>query len=133
MPGSGKTFHGKRLAKALDYDFIDTDVLIFGDINQIINERGERYFRRLEHNVLKSLKPMRSVISTGGGAVLLAENRLILKKLGTVIYLQATAAKLLTNLQTPRPLLKRNINSIRQMLSFRHKLYVACADYVIKT
>ena len=51
MMGSGKSSVGKLLAKKINYNFIDTDLLIEKEenksINQIFAENGEEYFRCL--------------------------------------------------------------------------------------
>ena len=75
MMGTGKTTVGQRLAKELGYRFFDTDVLIERvaqkSINELFAEEGETFFRDLESRVLGEVSACtRSVIATGGGAVL---------------------------------------------------------------
>jgi shikimate kinase len=73
--GSGKSSIGRLAAKALGYQFVDTDQLIVErsgrQISEIFAEDGEEAFRELETAVIRSLVHLnRSVISTGGGAVI---------------------------------------------------------------
>ena len=82
--GVGKTSVGKKLAKKLEVDFIDTDCEIEKYANRTIPDifeiYGETYFRGLETKVLKDLIQKDDiVISTGGGIITSKENREILK------------------------------------------------------
>jgi shikimate kinase len=78
--GSGKTAVGKQLARLLDLTFYDSDVEIERrtgvDIPYIFEKEGETGFREREREVIDSLTQLHDVIiATGGGAVLLPENR----------------------------------------------------------
>ncbi len=89
---SGKTAVGRRLARRLGYDFIDTDQIIEEKIGMPIAEffsrHGEIEFRRVEHEVVTTLAPARaSVIATGGGTFVQAANREPLRRLGPVVCL----------------------------------------------
>ena len=57
MPGSGKSTWGKKLAKAMQYTFVDLDKLIEEfeklSIEEVFNIKGEEYFRELEHVFLQ--------------------------------------------------------------------------------
>jgi shikimate kinase len=82
--GSGKTTVGKKLADRLWQTFVDTDELIVKMANKTIKDifeaDGEQRFRDLESEaVQQACKLDDHVISLGGGAVLRAENRGLLK------------------------------------------------------
>ncbi|MBQ6909301.1 MAG: 3-dehydroquinate synthase, partial [Synergistaceae bacterium] len=57
MPGSGKSTVGLELAKLSGLNLIDTDEEIIKtsglSIPEIFNNFGEKYFRGLEHEVIK--------------------------------------------------------------------------------
>ena len=84
MMGSGKTTIGKKLAKILNLDFIDTDKIIEKDckikINKIFEKFGESFFRKKEEKVVLKLlsKKKSSVMALGGGAFL---NKKVQKKI----------------------------------------------------
>jgi shikimate kinase len=83
LPGSGKSYIGKLLAKKMKYRFIDTDSEISKQekmsIKDIFLTYGEEYFRRKEEELIKKLAlKQRIVISTGGGMI---ENPVIMKYL----------------------------------------------------
>jgi shikimate kinase len=88
----GKTAVGRRLARRLGYDFLDTDQLIEQHagmtIAQVFERLGEAEFRERERRTIAELalaKP--TVIATGGGTFVDEENRRRLKQLGVVVCL----------------------------------------------
>lgn len=88
----GKTAVGRRLAKRLGYEFIDTDQLIEQQagmsIAQMFERLGEAGFRESERRVIADLAPAKpTVIATGGGTFVDEENRRRLKQLGVVVCL----------------------------------------------
>ncbi|AYG04945.1 shikimate kinase [Gryllotalpicola protaetiae] len=72
-PAAGKSKVGKKLARLLDKDFVDTDAIVVrdhGPITEIFAEHGEPYFRRLERAAVIEALAQDAIISFGGGAVL---------------------------------------------------------------
>jgi len=139
--GSGKTEVGRRLAERLGYRFVDTDSIIEDktgkSINEIFNEEGEPYFRKLEKEVIRDLRCVQQyVISTGGGLGANRENLQILKSVGLVIWLKVSPHKVLERVgtQTHRPLLnvKDQRAAIEELLSLREPIYKE-ADLIIDT
>jgi shikimate kinase len=111
LPGSGKSTIGRRLAKALSLPLLDTDAAIEQTtgrtIADIFGTDGEREFRRIEEDVIRSaLQSHDGVLSLGGGAVTTAGVRDALAG-HTVIYLEIGAAEGVrrTGGSTVRPLL----------------------------
>lgn len=130
MPGSGKTVIGKKIAEKLDMRFLDTDALIeekAGNkkVMDIIKNDGQKVFRALEKNQIKSLKFTKgAIISTGGGSVEDEENRKILRKNSIVFYIERDISKLETK---NRPL-STNLNEI---FDKRDKLYRLVSDEIV--
>ena len=112
LPGSGKSTLGKRLAKELGYEYVDTDNLIEKEammfIDEIFSSYGEDYFRGLEKYILEKLKTRDNlVISTGGGIIKNKDNKSLMN--GKVIYLDVPLDILderLSKSRTIRPLLE---------------------------
>ena len=92
MPGAGKSTLGVVLAKIMNYRFLDTDLTIqetFGaTLQELIDQRGPLGFIELENQVLKSVNPQRTIISTGGSAVYSDEAMEHLRSIGRVVYLK---------------------------------------------
>ena len=67
MPSSGKSTVGVILAKTLGKAFIDTDLLIQQregkTLQEIINEKGNDYFHRVEEAVLLGVEAENTVIA----------------------------------------------------------------------
>jgi len=92
MPGCGKSTVGVVLAKALGYNFLDSDLAIQAregkKLHEIIEERGQEGFRQVENEVNASLDCFKTVIATGGSVIYGPEAMAHLRKIGTVIYLK---------------------------------------------
>lgn len=72
-PAAGKTRIGKRVARILGADFVDTDkrfVALHGVIADHFSTHGERSFRELERAIVADALGEPAVVSLGGGAVL---------------------------------------------------------------
>ena len=141
--GYGKSTVGKKAAKALEYNFLDTDALIEETekmtISRLFEEKGEAYFREQETKTIRRLlkEPKGNIIATGGGLPMTTGNAELLKELGTVIYLKADTETLVKRLRgdTTRPLLKEGDlrTKIDTMLSVRGPVYEAAADRILVT
>jgi shikimate kinase len=140
--GAGKTTVGKLIAKHLNKNFYDTDHEIERrtgvNIPLIFELEGEAGFRRRESAVIAELTHADNIVlATGGGAVLLAENRMNLKANGTVVYLRANVNELWfrTRNDKNRPLLQtENPREILQKLyEERDPLYQEVASIIVDT
>ncbi|HEY8332170.1 MAG TPA: shikimate kinase AroK [Tardiphaga sp.] len=140
--GAGKTTVGRRLAQSLGLEFFDSDEEIerrTGTTIPIIFEiEGEAGFRKREHQVLSDLTALSGIVlATGGGAVLLPQNRELLRSRGTVVYLRTSVAEQLrrTRSSTQRPLLQADDpeQRLRDLAEMREPLYEAVADIVVES
>ncbi|MDC1447427.1 shikimate kinase [Candidatus Thioglobus sp.] len=141
--GSGKTTIGRRLSENLSLDFFDSDHEIINttgvSIDHIFDVEGEKGFRARESDVIKKLCGTPNiVIATGGGAVLLKENRELIKKAGSVVYLSSSVDQILrrTAKSKTRPLLEKSNNrrkTIIDILEVRDSLYKEVASQIINT
>ena len=99
--GAGKTSVGRRIARRLGWRHVDADKRIERttgrSIPDIFADDGEAGFRAIEHDVLETLLrvPGRTVVSTGGGAVLSPANCALMRERGTVVWLRARPETLL--------------------------------------
>ena len=140
MPGSGKTTVGQELATRADIPFFDSDALLAEALNDsianIIETKGEQYFRHKEALVMQRLlRPFYGVLSTGGGAVMDQNIRPLFKSHG-VVYLRATPETLATRLEQAemRPLLKGAgtlQEKLEDTLKLRQPVYEMLADSII--
>ncbi len=140
--GAGKTTIGRLLAKSLGVGFVDSDkqieVRTGVSIPMIFEYEGEAGFRKREAEVLAELAEMDGVVmATGGGSILLPENRDLIRRHGFVVYLHCPVDKQMerTHKDSNRPLL--NTDNPRQKLQdlfgIREPIYRSLADLVIDT
>ena len=142
MMGAGKTTLGRALAQRLQLDFEDTDRVLIErtgvSVGTIFEIEGEAGFRRRESALLAELAQRRDcVISTGGGVVLEAQNRELMRASGTVVYLYARVEKLWERLRhdSARPLLATADPraTLSELLAARDALYRHAAHIVVET
>jgi shikimate kinase len=140
--GSGKTAVGRQLAKLLHLEFHDSDVEVERrtgvDIPYIFEREGEAGFREREREVIDSLTQLQDVIvATGGGAVLLPENREHLSARGRVVYLKTGIQQQLerTRHGRQRPLLYTDDPELRlrELMAHREPLYESIAEMTVTT
>ena len=141
--GCGKSTIGKKLSYAVRKPYVDTDKLIETKEKKtsstIFSEQGEEAFREMETACIKSLfeQKQEHVIAVGGGLPLKPENRELLKKLGTVVYLRTSVEELTKRLagDTTRPLLAGgNIREkITHLMDMRLSDYLDAAEVIIDT
>lgn len=142
LMGAGKTTVGRMLAKRLGKLFIDSDQEIEKrcgvKIPTIFEMEGEEGFRRREAKVIDDLTQEKNIIlATGGGSILLPENREHLKSRGRVIYLRANPNELWirTRHDKSRPLLNtpNPQKTLENLFLIRDPLYTSIADHIIDT
>ncbi len=137
MPGAGKSTVGVVLAKALGMRFVDTDLLIQEKagrmLQEILNEDGSDSFRRLEEEVILSLRTRRAVIATGGSVVYSKKAMAHLGAGGVIVYLEIPYAEMEARLKniTTRGIVLLPGQSLREMYDERIPLYERYADITI--
>ena len=140
--GSGKTSVGVKLSYRLKLTVEDTDKLVERrenkKISDIFAQEGEAYFRRKETELLNELSEKKQgarIYSVGGGTPVEPENRSLLKRLGTVIWLRVRPETVYERLRydTTRPLLQCEdpLSRICELMDARRAAYEACADIVV--
>jgi shikimate kinase len=141
--GCGKTTLGRKLARSLDYAFIDADDAIEKaeglTIPEIFAQKGEAYFRELEHAFIAGLQQQsNAIVSTGGGMPCFGNNMELLNAAGITIYLQRPVLELahrLTHARKQRPLIagknhEELVHFISELLPIREQYYLQ-ATYIL--
>ncbi len=135
--GAGKSTVGRHLADFLRMPFVDLDHEIEertgAAIPLIFELEQEAGFRRRESMLLAELTGRRGVVlATGGGAVLDADNRRLLRERGYVIWLDASVDAQLARLARDRrrPLLQApdRRERLENLAAQRNALYAETAD-----
>ncbi len=133
MPGSGKTTIGKIISRTLSKDFVDTDDLIVESqekaIPEIFSEVGEKGFRKIEKDqIFAAATRNKSIIATGGGAILDKDNTEILKENGRIYFIDRPLELLVGTDDRP---LSGDADALRARYNERYSIYLECADVVI--
>jgi shikimate kinase len=141
LPGSGKSTIGRRLAKALGVEMLDTDAAIEQQTGRTVADifatGGEQEFRRIEEAVVRAaLAEHDGILSLGGGAVTTPGVREALAG-HTVVFLEITAAEGVrrTGSNTARPLLAGpdRAAKFQALMSQRVPLYRRVATIRVNT
>lgn len=140
--GAGKSTIGRLLARELGLEFKDSDRVIEertgASIPLIFEVEGEQGFRDREQQAIAELMQGKGlVLATGGGAILRAVNRELLKAGSTIIYLHTSVDHQLerTARDRNRPLLQTDNprQVLEDLFAIRDPLYRSIADVVIET
>ena len=139
-PGAGKSTIGRRLARALNCDLVDSDELIEvrydKPCGKVFSELGEPAFREVEAEVVREALTTKGVVSLGGGAVLTESTRTLLDNLN-VVFLDVTPEEGVARTlgDSNRPVLDAAdpLAHYAQLLDTRRPLYAEVADLKVRT
>ncbi len=137
MPAVGKSTLGVILAKALGFDFVDTDLLIQKSqgkrLQNIIDNDGIDRFLQIEEKVLCDLDLTGCIIATGGSVVYSEKAMEHLKQMGYIVYLSATCEEIEKRLKniTTRGIVMGKGSTLKEVYDKRVPLYENYADTVI--
>lgn len=137
LPGSGKSFLGKKFAEEAKIPFIDLDTIIEQEtgvgIAKIFSEKGEEYFRNLEAVALRQQsKAPHFVMACGGGTPCFHDNMKFINETGNSIFLNTPVTEIVKRLNAVdkqiRPLLadteNENLESkLKSLLEKRISFY----------
>ena len=132
MPGSGKSTVGK-LIDIEGFELVDTDAEIEKrcgcTIKELIDTKGEKYFRNLESEVIRDVSMEGcKIISTGGGAILRPENVRYLKRNGKIYFIDADINRLRATSDRP---LSDTYDKLKKLYDERIDIYNKTADVIV--
>lgn len=138
MSGAGKSTLGVLLAKAINYKFIDTDLLIQcytgQKLQETIQEKGIEVFKQIEEKRILSIRDSRTIIATGGSVVYSEQAMKHLKTNAQILYLEVPydeVKKRLSNIST-RGIVMKEGQTLKEVYDEREPLYKKYADIVIE-
>ncbi|BCA80196.1 shikimate kinase [Desulfuromonas sp. AOP6] len=129
--GAGKTTVGRALAALTGRQFIDLDGWIEEkagtSIKNIFSDKGEEYFRALESEALAAMmQRTHCIVATGGGIVGRAKNWELMRRLGTVVYLENDWETIVSRIAAcpDRPLVTgKALEEVQALFERRRPLY----------
>lgn len=135
--GAGKSSVGRCLERRIGLRRVDTDELVAKKlrlrITEIFAQHGETRFRQAETEILRSLVlPRPAIVVTGGGTILGGENVSLLKRLGTIVWLDGDENVLFQRAMRKgdRPLLQTEDPraTFQTLFTSRRSIYADAAD-----
>ncbi len=144
--GTGKSMVAQEVSRNLGWEAVDTDeevIRLAGkSIPEIFGQDGEPHFRKLERQALaEACQKSRVVIATGGGAILDPNNRVMMRRSGVVVCLEANAGTIYQRLpkrdespEAVRPLLAM-ADPMERIVELKQsrQAYYAMADWTVQT
>ena len=137
MPTCGKSTVGVVVAKMLGLAFVDTDILIQNregkKLKDIIDEKGNDGFEKVESEVIENISVENTVIATGGSAVYSPKAMARLKEIAKVVYLAVDIEEIekrMTDMRNRGVVFKKG-QGVRELYLEREPLYEKYADYVV--
>ena len=140
MMGAGKTTVGRALADRLGWTHCDSDAQVVAEtgrsVPELFAEQGEAAFRAEESRVLAEAlsHPGPAVVSAAGGVVLSPDNRALLARSGTVVWLRADPQLLIRRVGSGqgRPLLDPDpAVALAELYRVRRPLYESVAQITL--
>jgi shikimate kinase len=100
---AGKSTVARALALRLGWQAADVDELIEKrermTVSEIFSQRGEPYFRQVEREILRLVRPLRhAVVATGGGTFADPENRAAINFDGISVWLDVPLTDLIARI-----------------------------------
>ena len=159
MPGAGKTTLAKEVSSTLNFEGIDTDLLIEQSyfkrtcnrltVSEIYREIGLIKFRNIERIILQKIPSTPCLVSCGGGLPCFFDNIDVMLAKGTVIWLNTPLEEIEANAKQhnlDRPTLSTQSNlslmqELNKLLESRKKFYKkahfsenynGCYEFIVK-
>ena len=139
MPGAGKSTVGVVLAKILGYDFLDSDLLIQKQEDDILQHLIEKYgiegFLKIENQVNRDIKDEKTVIATGGSVCYCDEALRTMAENGIIVYIKVSYESLEKRLGSlsKRGVVIRKGSTLRDLYNERTPLYEKYAHLTVDT
>ncbi len=137
MPGVGKSTSGVILAKVMNYDFLDSDLVIQQQtkklLKEIIREEGIDGFNAVENQINAGIDVESTVIATGGSVIFGADAIAHFKETGIVVYLRISYDQLDKRLGDldERGVVHKEGQTLRDIYDERTRLYEKYADVTV--
>lgn len=137
MPGVGKSTSGVILAKVMNYDFLDSDLVIQQQtkklLKEIIREEGIDGFNAVENQINAGIDVENTVIATGGSVIFGADAMAHFKETGIVVYLRISYDQLDKRLGDldERGVVHKEGQTLRDIYDERTALYEKYADITV--
>ena len=137
MAGAGKSSIGKLLASSLDFNFIDSDLLIEyyqkQSLQDLLDKRGHENFKKIEEEVILSVEFNQTVLATGGSVIFSKKAMNHIKSNSSVIYLEVSFENIMDRIPdfSNRGFIKEVDQSVKHAFNEREIIYKDFADHIV--
>ena len=137
MAGAGKSSIGKKLAYRLEFNFIDSDLLIETQyqkpLQRVLDKSGKENFLKIEEKILMSIEFNNTILATGGSAIFSELAMNYLSKKSSIVFIEVPYEKIINRVSnfSERGFLKESEQTIKEAFIERESLYKQYADFVV--
>ena len=138
MSGAGKSTLGVLLAKSVNKNFLDTDLILQQKHGQLLHEIIYKYglnkFKTFEEQMLLELDVNQTIIATGGSVIYSELGMKKLKEIGKIVYIRVSFANISERLENiiTRGIVMEDGQTLEGLYNEREPLYMKYADIVIE-
>jgi len=138
MAGAGKSSMGKLLASSLNFNFIDSDLLIEyyqkQSLQDLLDKRGHENFKKIEEEVILSVEFNQTVLATGGSAIFSKKAMNHIKSNSSVIFLEVSFEDIMDRIPdfSNRGFIKEANQTMKQAFNEREIIYRGFADHIVR-
>ena len=138
MAGAGKSSIGKMVADSLNFNFIDSDLLIESDhkksLQDLLEKGGLENFKKIEEKVLLSVKFNNTVLATGGSAVFSSVAMNHIKSNSMIIYIEVPYEDIIKRVTdfSKRGFVKDTNQTILEAFEEREAIYKKFANHIVQ-
>ncbi len=139
MPSSGKSKIGEVVAKKLDYQFLDLDMMVElregASLIEVMNTKGAEYFRNMEYDFIKNLDPSSNIVISPAGSIIYQKEAMDwIVKNSYVFFLDAPLESIEARLnENPKAVQGLNEKGLKGIYDERISIYRKYAEFTLKT
>ena len=138
MPGSGKSYIGKKLAEKLGYKLVELDSIMEEEydlpLQKILDNLGEEFFlEKQAQDLIVNTQGQNNLVVSPGGSIIYTDHAMeYLKKISTIIYLMTPLETIQSRIkETSRGIVGLKGKSIAMLYKERTLLYEKSAAITI--
>lgn len=138
MPGSGKSYIGKKLAEKLGYTLIELDSILKEEcelpLQKILDNLGEKSFlEKQAEDVIENTQNQNSLVVSPGGSIIYTDHAMEhLRKISTIIYLKTPLEIIKARIkEAPRGIVGLKNKTLEELYKERTLLYAKYASITI--
>lgn len=138
MPGSGKSYIGKRLAEKLDYTFVELDSILEQEFNLpleniLVNLGEDSFLEKQAEDVILNTKNQNGLVVSPGGSIVYTDYAMeYLDKISKILYLETSLETIKERIEiTSRGIVGLKDRTLEELYNERILLYKKYASATV--